>query len=108
MISSRLDKVIKIEKGVQSTTTVGSPILVWQEYMTTYANVYNRSGDVRYNENEELVYTTEFEIRYNLLSKEINNKYRVIYNGQTYRINQVIETETRHAIKLIGILFYGE
>lgn len=108
MISARLNKVIKIEKGVQGKTSVGSPILVWEEYMTPYANVYVRSGDVRYNENEELVYTVEFEVRYNELSKDITNKYRIVYNNQTYRITQIIETETRHAIKLIGVLFYGE
>lgn len=63
MISSRLNKSIKIEKGVAGDTIVSSPELVWEDYVTTYANVYVRSGDTRYNETEEFTYTTEFEVR---------------------------------------------
>ena len=108
MISSRLNKLITIQKSTSGVSDVISPEPTWEDYMVTYANVYNRAGDTRFSEVEEFVYTTEFEIRYNSLSREINNKYQVIYNEQTYRIIQVIETEYRHAIKIIGVLYYGE
>jgi SPP1 family predicted phage head-tail adaptor len=108
MISSRLNKVIVIEKGTSGTSSVSSPILSYEDYLQVYANVYIRSATTQYGDSETLLYTTEFEIRYNNDTKEINNKYRVLYNDQYYRIIEVIETEYRHAIKLICQHWYGE
>jgi head-tail adaptor len=107
MLSAQLNKVITIEKGTSGVTSLSSPTLKYDEYMVTYANVYVRSNSVRFNEREEIIFNTEFTIRYNPLSKEINNKYRVKYNNQYYSIIEVIETEPRQTIKLIGV-HYGE
>jgi len=108
MISSRLNKKITIQKSIAGVSDVISPEPIWEDYMVTYSNVYNRSGNTKFGDVEEYIYTTEFEIRYNELSKEINNKYQIIYNNDTYRILQVIETEYRHAIKIITEQFYEE
>jgi head-tail adaptor len=101
MISALLNKVITIEKGTSGTSSVKSPKPIYEEYMFPYSNVYIRSGVTRFNESEELVSVTEFTIRYNSKSKDINNKYRIKYNDQYYRIIEVIETEPKHAIKII-------
>jgi head-tail adaptor len=108
MISALLNKKIIVEKGTAGTTSVMSPKLTYSRYMETFANVYVRSGDTRYNENEELVFTTEFTIRYNSLSRYINNKYRIKYNEQYYQIIEIIETEPKHTIKIIAVHWYGE
>lgn len=108
MISALLNKKILVEKGTSGVTSVLSHKLEYAEYCTTFANVYVRGADVRFNESEELVFTTEFTIRYNSKTKEINNKYRVKYNDQYYRILEVIETEPKAAIKIIAEHFYGE
>ena len=101
MLSALLNKRITIEKGVAGTTAVMSPTLTYSFYMETYANVYVRSADTRYDENEQLVYSTEFTIRYTSKSKLINNKYRILYNDQYYQILEIIETEPRHSLKFI-------
>lgn len=108
MISALLNKKILIQKGENTASSVMSPTLAYSDYMETWANVYVRSANARFAENEELVFTTEFTIRYNSLSKEINNKYRIKHNNQYYRILEVIETETKHTIKIIAEHYYGE
>jgi len=108
MISATLNKKIYIEKGTSTTSSVGSPLLSYSEYITTMANVYIRSGDVRMNENEELFFTTEFTIRFNNKTKYINNKYRIKYNDQYYKIVEIYEPEDRQTIKLICVHFYDE
>jgi head-tail adaptor len=108
MLSYLLNKKITIEKGTSGVTSVLSHKLEYEEYCTTWANVYVRSVDARFDESEELAFTTEFTIRYNNLSKEINNKYRIKYNDQYYKIVEIIETETKQSIKIIAEHFYAE
>ena len=74
MLASILNKVINVEKGISSTSSVSSPILSYQDYLQVYAGVYVRSGVSQFNENEGLTYTTEFTIRYNNDTKEINKQ----------------------------------
>lgn len=108
MIIGLLNKKIIIERGVDGTTSVMSPKPTYEEYMSTWANVYVRSADTRYNENEELWFTTEFTIRYTSKSKLINNKYKIKYNNQYYHIIEITEPEPRHTIKFIATHWYGE
>ena len=103
-----LNKKITIEKGTAGTTSVISPKLTYSTYIETYANVYVRSGNTLYGENEELLFTSEFTIRYNSLSKLINNKYRIKYNGQYYQIIEIIDIEPKQFFKIIGIHLHGE
>lgn len=107
MIAGLLNKRITIEKGITGTTSVLSAQLTYEPYMIVWANVYVRAGNSLYGESEELEYTTEFTIRYNSKSKEINNKYRILYNGQYYRIREIIETEYKHALRFVTV-GYGE
>ncbi len=108
MIIGMLNRRIKIEEGVAGSTSVMSPTLSYTDYMETWANVYVRSANVSFDGSEGLVYTTEFTIRYNSRSKEINNKYRIKYNGQYYRIIEVMEPEPRHSIKIIAEHYFSE
>lgn len=108
MLGALLKDKIIIEKGTPGTSSQLSPLLNYSEYVEVYAGVYVRSGVTQYNESEELLYTTEFTIRYNKVTKEINNKYRIKYNDDYYRIIEVIETERKHTIKIITQRFYGE
>lgn len=106
MISSKLNKVIIIEQGLHTINAVGSPTFVWEEYMTTYAGIYVPSGDTRLTENGELfTYRTEFIIRYNSNTKIINNKYRIKYDNNYYKIVQVSEMGNKEGIKIIAVAF---
>lgn len=108
MITGKLNKKITIQKEVASADTVIQAKPTYTDYCTVWANVYVRSVAASFGDSETLIYNTEFTIRYNSLTKEINNKYKIIYNNQEYRINEVIETEERHSIKLIAKHWYGE
>lgn len=108
MISALLNKKILIQKGEDTTSAVLSPDIEFTDYMETWANVYVRSGEARFNESEELWFTTEFTIRYTNKSKLINNKYRIKYNDQYYRIIEIIEKEPRQSITIIAQHFYSD
>jgi head-tail adaptor len=106
MISSKLNKTIVVQLGTDGVNTVGSPVFTWSDYMTTYAGVYVPSGDTRTNDDGELfVYRTEFTIRHNSKTKIINNKYRISYNDDYYKIVQVSEIGIKEGIKIIAIAF---
>lgn len=107
MIVGLLDKKIIIQKGVDTITSVLTSEPVFEKFMETFANVYVRVANARFGESEELVYTTEFTIWYSSKSKLINNKFRIKYNDQYYRILEIIETEQRQAIKILAEHFYG-
>jgi head-tail adaptor len=108
MISATLNKTIRIDQGVKATNSVGTPYLAWQEYITTYANVYVPTKAVRFEDGELFTYTTQFTIRYNEDTKVINNKYRVFYNCTYYKILQVIEIGVKEGIRLITVAFEDE
>jgi SPP1 family predicted phage head-tail adaptor len=108
MITGLLNNRITIEKELDGTTSVLSPEPIYEDYMITWANVYVRSGQTKYDESKELWFTTEFTIRYNTKSKAITNKFRIKYNNQYYSILEIIETEPKQSIKIIGEHWYGE
>lgn len=86
MISALLNKKILIQKGEDTTSAVLSPDIEFTDYMETWANVYDRASRVSYADSEELIYTTEFTVRYTNKTKLINNKYRIKYDDEYYRI----------------------
>lgn len=103
-----LNKTILIQKGQTELSSINSTGLNYTDYIETYANVYNRSRVIKYDEGEDFVYTMEFTIRYNEDTEPINNKYRVIYNNNPYSIIQAIEVEPKRFITLITERYYGE
>lgn len=109
MISSLLKYPIIVEKGTMALNSVGSPELVWSEYISTYAGVYVVSNDTRINsDGQQFVFRTEFTIRYNEKTKVINNKYRIKYNDTYYKIMQIPPPlGVRDDIKLITVAFDG-
>jgi len=108
MISSVLNKQIIIQQGAQSTNTVGSPTITWSDYLKTWASVYSPYRNVQYSDGELLEYTTEFTIRYNSVTKEITNKFRIYYDGDYYKINQISEIGNKEGLKLITVMFEDE
>lgn len=101
MLPALLNKSITVEKGTQDTNNVMPTEPVYEQYMETKANVYVRQGRAVFGESEEFEYTTEFTVWYTTLSKEINNKYRILFNGDYYKIREVIEVVERNTLKFI-------
>lgn len=102
MISALLNKKIIIEKGESEFSSVLSPTLKYIFYKEAYANVYVRTANAVFGDSEEYEYYTEFTVRYNSFTKDLNNKYRILYNGNYYKIKEVIEVENKHTIKIIA------
>jgi len=105
MISALLNKKIEIEHGVHSTNAAGTPIFTWETFHEPYANVVNTSKSTRYEDGELLTFTTEFTVRYNSKTSLVNNKYRIKYNDDYYKIIQIVELEYRKTLKFITIAF---
>jgi SPP1 family predicted phage head-tail adaptor len=106
MLSQQLNKVITIEKGTISKNSIGTPEYSWNTYITTYAKVLVLSNDTRFTSQGQLFsYRTEFSIRYNSDTKVINNKYRVKYNDDYYKIIAIQEIGIKEGFKLITVGF---
>lgn len=108
MISAILNKEIIIEKGTVTINASGTPNLTWAEYHKTWAGVYTPYRNVQYIDGEMLVYTTEFTIRYSSKTKDINNKYRIYYNSNYYKILQISEIGNKEGIKIVTIAWENE
>jgi len=102
MLSALLNKRITIQKGTKTTTSMHSSTITYEDYCTIWSNVYVRSSVSQFNESETLLTTTEFTFRYNSTTKEIDNTYRINYNNSLYKILEVIETESKHTLKIIA------
>ena len=107
MLSYLLNKRITFEKGVSAISSVLTHNLEYEEYATVWANVYVRSMNVQFGDDEQLLYTSEFTIRYNSKTKEINNKFRIKYNNNYYKILEIIPT-SKEEIKIIAEHYYDE
>lgn len=105
MISALLNRKIEIEQGVHSTNAAGTPVFAWVSYHEPYANVYTPNKSTRFEDGEMLVYTTEFTVRYNSKTSLVNNKFRIKYNNDYYKIVQIVELEYRKSLKFITIAF---
>jgi len=93
MIVSELNKRITVRVLTDGYNADTSPNDTPSDYMSTLAKVYVRSGMVKIGDNEEFIYSTEFTLRYNSLSKMIDNKYEIVYNDKRYKIIEVIEVD---------------
>lgn len=105
MISALLNKKIEIEQGVHTTNAAGTPVFAWVSYHEPYAGVYTPNKSTRFEDGEMLVYTTEFTVRYNSKTKLVNNKFRIKYNNDYYKILQISEIGNKEGIKFITIAF---
>ena len=108
MLSSLLNKRITIEQSTPSVNAAGTPIETWSDYLETWAGVYTPYRNVQYLDGEVLVYTTEFTIRYNTVTSEIDNTYRIKYDDMYYEILQLSEIGNKEGIKIITTSWKNE
>lgn len=91
MLSYLLNNRIVIEKGTQGVSNKYTPTIKYETYCEVWSNVYVRSiTAVSTNINEDLLYVTEFIVRNNKITQDVNNKYRILYNDQYYKIIEVV------------------
>jgi head-tail adaptor len=105
MISALLNKRISIEKSTFATNSAGTSTLVWEQYLEAWASIYTPYRRTEYNDGEMFIYTTEFTIRYNDITIPINNKYRIKYKDNYYKIEQISEIGIKEGFKIITTAF---
>jgi len=108
MLSTILNRKIEFEQSNVVKDAIGSPAKVWTSYLETWAGIFTPTRTVQYDDREQLVYTTEFTIRHNNKSKLINNKFRIKYNDNYYKINQIVDVENKAGIMFITTMYDDE
>lgn len=106
LLTGQLNRRIIIEIGTPGKNSVGGPVITWSEYISPYSKVYVSSGDTRFTpEGQIMIYPTVFEINYNSKTKILNNKYRINYNGNYYKIIQIQEIGFKEGFKITTVGF---
>ena len=97
---------IQVERSTTSNNEVGGPIQTWELFITLYAKVKPNSGDIKYTlEGQVFNYRTDFIIRYSQAAKEINNNFRINYDGNYYKIIQTQEIGYKKGFILTAVAF---
>lgn len=84
MIAGKLQDIITIQKPTIVQNEYGANSTVWNDYLTTKAQVTYNNGN-RVNENDEIVFVYEiiFTVR---IYHQIDEQMQIIWNNKKYRI----------------------
>lgn len=84
MIAGRLNNIIVVQKPTIVQNEFGANSIVWNNYLTTRAQVTYNNGN-RVNENDEIVFAYEiiFTVR---IYHQIDEQMQIIWNNKKYRI----------------------
>ena len=90
MRAGQLTEKITLQEATISTNSYGANDLVWNDVLTTRANVIYQNGN-RINDTNEITfaYTVTFVIR---SYHKINERMRILYNDKLYRILSIEDT----------------
>jgi len=95
----KLNKIIVIESSAMGTDAYGGETLVWSEFTTVWAAVYPIKGrELIAAQAAQSQLTTTFEIRY---WKGVVADMRILYDGNYYEIESVIDPQEKHLKMLI-------
>lgn len=106
MLSSRLDKIITLEKYTSSTDEYGEFISSYVKVKDTFASVNVKDGNTQYDELGPIVIVNvDFRIRY---FEGLNYQYRIKYNNDYYKILYIQELGRKSEYIIKTILFEDE
>lgn len=99
MRAGQLTEKITLQEATISTNSYGANDLVWNDVITTRANVIYTNGN-RINDTNEITfaYTVTFVIR---SYHKINERMRILYNDKLYRILSIEENRHLQQQKII-------
>lgn len=105
MLPGLLNKSIEFEHKTESVDDIGDVLSVWTFYKRFKASV-TISPVNSYSENtgEIVNYVTTFIIRYD---KNINYKYRILFNENYYKIRAITELGRKEGLVLKAELIEG-
>lgn len=94
---------ITVQNSVYGANSYGERELTWSDYATLWADIkYTNSATENVNGEQ---YISEqkiiFIIRYSFAANQIDNKYRIQFDGKTYEITGVHHIGRQDRIKLI-------
>lgn len=106
MRAGKLYHRITIQAPTYTRGADGSNTITYTGTTTIWANVKEVGGNkVITAEKDTAVYDLDILVRYNVITETINEKYQIIYNGQTYEVTNAAtdETSTSRTIKAVKI-----
>lgn len=98
---SKLRKKLDIQKVVEIQDSLGEPVVTWKNFANNrWAEVVNDGGNENFRGKHTIAEVDKtFKIRY---LKGIVPKMRVVYGGEDYDIESIINVEERNRELLIG------
>lgn len=105
MRAGLLIEPVTIKKAEIKKNEYGQEETVWNDYLSTRANVSYKTGN-RVTENNEIIntYTVDFTVR---SYHKIDEFMRICWNGNIYRILSINRDKKKQSITIAGELING-
>jgi len=100
MFAAKLDRLITLQLKVESKNSIGELSVDWVTTGTTYATVTPAGSGYKFTQGsiDTNIGKTQFFIRW----QNLNYNYRIVYNGEVYRIEDLQEVGRKEALKIIA------
>lgn len=97
-----MDRRIALQSNTHTQNTFGEPVETWSTLATVWCEVVPMRVSEMYLASEERVLkSTIFRIRYR---GDVNEKMRILYEGQAYRITGINEVGRNMGLEIMGEL----
>lgn len=92
--------LITIEQVTETRDSFGASIEVWSEYAQVYAAVkWDRGGEGQEGGRNTATTFATFKVRHDSDTKNVTNKYRISWDGDTWEIDRVLKMGRDDAIE---------
>lgn len=95
ILAAKLSEKLSIQKLEVSGTTYGGIIETWCDYKTVYASITTQRGNTRFADGNQYFDGISFYLRFISLDRK---GYRILYNGNTYQINNISPIQRNKAL----------
>lgn len=103
MFTSLLNKNIVIEKEVTKVNELGTSTEEYSFLKETKAHMLVKTGGTQYSDSVAQAFTyVDFTIRYD---KRVNYKCRILYEGQFYKINHIMEIDRKRFQRIRAVVW---
>ena len=99
MRSGLLTDIIYIDKPFIEKSETGAEITKYKRVIKCRSHVTNRGGSVT-NENGDVFYSKSIVFEIRQFYKEVNENYRITWNGRHYNITYIERLKSNQSIRL--------
>ena len=91
-IGARLKHKITIETPTRTQNSYGEPIETFSTYVSRKCDIMTTIGKENFNKFQEFnEHSVVFKVRYDVLTKDINETMRVLYNSKYYDVEGIVD-----------------